>query len=1178
MNTPRLTVRRPAGLAVAVLCAVSIWQWSANPAAAAPAAATAGTPVDYVKDVQPILQARCYECHGPEKQKGGFRADSKTHAFQGGDSGEKPIVPGDTEHSHLLKLVRGDDPDEFMPPKGERLTAEQIDILTRWIQQGATWPDAAAAAVVKPSHWAFTKPVKHEPPARNEANVARNPIDHFILAALDKQGLKPSLEADKHTLVRRAALDLTGLPPTPAEVDAFVNDPAPDAYEKMIDRLLASPHFGERWARVWMDIARYADSSGYGSDPLRHTAWPYRDWVIKAFNRNLPFDQFTVDQLAGDLLPTPTEDQIIATGFHRNTMTNTEGGTDDEEWRVAAVKDRTNVTVQAWMGLTMGCTECHTHKYDPITQREYYSFFSFFNQTEDNDQPSEAPTVAVATPEQQQKLAQINAEIAKLQAQMDDPATLGVKQAEWESTVRDHNAGWTVLDPTSLASTAGATLTKQLDGSILASGASASTDTYTFSAAPQLKGITAFRVEALPDSSLGAQGPGRSGHGNFVLNDFRVGLQPAGQSPGKAAGRFVRLELTGNARLIHIAEFQAFAGAENVATQGEASQSSTGYDAPAKRGIDGNTDGTFTNNSVTHTNEEANPWWEVDLKQVRELTKLVLWPRTDSGLFARHDGLRVSVLDADRKPVWTTVVDKGPEKSLEIVPGGPSAVPLSGASATFAQSTFEPAEAIDADMTQDSGWAIAPQFGKANAAVFETASDLTVEGGASLTITLAQNYPDHALGRFRISATTRPRPVRALPANIADAIALAPEQRSDAQKAEVAAHFKSVAPHLAATRDSIAQLQKQLAEVKPAQAAVMRELPQQQRRQTNLLIKGNFLVKGDPVEPAVPAALHAWPAGAPMNRLGVAMWIVDKDNPLTARVAVNRFWASLFGAGIVLTQEDFGVMGQPPTHPELLDWLAVTFQHDLKWDVKAVLKLMMTSATYRQSSKLTPELLEKDATNKYLARAPRLRLEAEAVRDQALALSGLLSRKMHGPSVYPPQPDGLWQAAFNGERTYPTSTGEDKYRRGLYTFWRRTTPYPSMAAFDAPSREQCTVRRIHTSTPIQAFVTLNDPVYVEAAQALARRIVAEGGATAGERATFALKLCLARPASPEQVKQVVSLYQSEAAHYKADAAAAQMMATDPLGPLPAGADAAELAAWTVVSNVLLNLDGVLTKG
>ena len=484
-------------------------------------------------------------------------------------------------------------------------------------------------------------------------------------------------------------------------------------------------------------------------------------------------------------------------------------------------------------------------------------------------------------------------------------------------------------------------------------------------------------------------------------------------------------------------------------------------------------------------------------------------------------------------------------------------------------------------MSQASGWAIAPQFGKAHAAVFQTARDgigAETDGKAALlTFTLTQNYPTLSLGRFRISATTQPRPVRALPPDIAQIIAIAPQQRTPEQKTRVTDYFKSTSPDFAPQRARIAQLNKELAEIKPPQVAIMRELPANQRRETHLLIKGNWTNKGELVEPGVPAAFNPLPEGAPRNRLGVALWLVDRENPLTARVAVNRFWGSLFGSGIVFTQEDFGTMGQPPTHPELLDWMAVTFRDDLHWNVKAMLKLIMTSATYRQSSRLTPELLEQDPTNRLLTRAPRLRLEAEAVRDQALALSGLLSEKMFGPSVYPPQPAGLWQAAFNAERTYPTSTGEDRYRRGLYTFWRRTTPYPSMSAFDAPSREQCTIRRIHTSTPIQALVTLNDPVYIEAAQALARRIMKEGGATSQDRATWALTLCLARPASPEQVKSIVDLYTQEVATYRKDAAAATAMATDPLGPLPAGEDAAEMAAWTVVSNVLLNLDGILTK-
>jgi hypothetical protein len=440
-----------------------------------------------------------------------------------------------------------------------------------------------------------------------------------------------------------------------------------------------------------------------------------------------------------------------------------------------------------------------------------------------------------------------------------------------------------------------------------------------------------------------------------------------------------------------------------------------------------------------------------------------------------------------------------------------------------------------------------------------------------------QNYKSAPLGRFRIAATAAKKPVRVLPHVVTEALAVEPEKRSEKQKADLLAYYKTVSPHVKAKEAEVARLRKQMADLKIPQTAVMRELPPDKRRQSHLLIKGNFLSKGDPVTPGVPASFHAMPSDAPPNRLGLARWIVDKENPLTARVAVNRYWAQLFGIGLVDTPEDFGTQGQPPSHPELLDWMAVEFMEG-DWDVKAMLRLIVTSATYRQSSKVTPAHLEKDARNRLLARAPRPRLDAEQVRDQALAVSGLLSRKMFGPSVYPPQPEGLWQAAFNGERTYPTSTGEDRYRRGLYVFWRRTVPYPSMVAFDAPSREVCTIRRVHTSTPLQAFVTMNDPVYVEASQALARRIVKEGGSTPGERAAHGLRLCLQRPPTDEQVRHVVALFEDELERYRKDVKAAEKLATEPLGKLPKDADPAEMAAWTVVANVLLNLDGAMTRG
>jgi len=818
-------------------------------------APVAAATVDFKRDVEPIFQAHCYDCHGPAKQKGGIRLDDPA-ALKGGDSGEALLIPGDAAKSHLMRLVRGDLEDEVMPPKGERLTSAQVDTLAQWVKQGANWPKSGPLTKARLEHWSSNPPVRPAVPAvAAKAGIARNPIDHFILERLQKAGLKQSPEADKHALVRRVTMALTGLPPTPAEMDLFLADTAPDAYERLVDRLLASPAFGERWARPWLDLARFADSAGYGSDPLRFTIHRYRDWVIQAYNANMPYDQFVIEQLAGDLLPNSTTEQLIATAFHRNTMTNTEGGTDDEEFRVAAVKDRTDVTMQVFMGLTMGCAQCHTHKFDPITITDYYSVYAIFNQTEDSDKADESPTIPTPTEQELKEKAKLEAQIAALE------------------------------------------------------------------------------------------------------------------------------------------------------------------------------------------------------KELRE-----------------------------------------------------QAVPASGAETTVAT-----AEAVAA----------------------ETPASGQRQAGAS-------------------SAKSRRGGSNAKPA------------------------AKAEPPK---TPQKIADLKKKLNNVL-SKTAIMRELPKDKRRPTHILQKGSFLSPGDPVQPAVLGAFHSLPGDAPADRLGLARWIVAKDNPLTARVEVNRVWAQFFGTGLVETQEDFGEMGTPPSHPELLDWLATEFsspEAGRPWDRKRLMRLIVTSQTFRQSAKVLPEHLEQDAANRLLARMPRQRLEAEMVRDQALAVSGLLSRKMFGPSVYPPQPDGLWQAAFNGQRTYPTSKGEDRYRRGVYVFWRRTVPYPSMQTFDAPSREVCTVRRIHTSTPLQAFVTMNDPVYVECSQALGRRLLKEGGDTAESRVRFGLELVLNRPASPEQVKPLLKLYESELQHFKQDAEDAKKLATDPIGDLPKGADTVEAAAWTVVANVMLNLDSAMTR-
>ncbi|WZO99405.1 PSD1 and planctomycete cytochrome C domain-containing protein [Isosphaeraceae bacterium EP7] len=814
--------------------------------------------VDFNRDVRPILSRHCFACHGQDdaQRARGLRLDHLADATKELKSGARAIVPGEPDESELLARIVDEDETSRMPPKksGDRLATAEVETLRRWIEQGATFAE----------HWSFTAPVARPLPAVKRADWPRNGVDAWILGRLEREGLAPSPEADRFALLRRLSLDLRGLPPTPAEVADFARDDAPDAYERAVDRLIQDPAFGERRARHWLDLARYADSSGFGSDPLR-TIWRYRDWVIDAFNGNQPYNEFTIDQIAGDLRPAPTLSQTMATAFHRNTMTNTEGGTDDEEFRVAAVKDRVDTTLQVWMGLTMGCAKCHTHKYDPITHDDYYRTYAVFNQTQDNDQPNEAPTIPAPSPALLDRIRELDAKIGEQKAMLAARTPeLAASQDRWERTL------------------------------VLAEGAE-------------------------PD-------------------------------PGS-----------------------------RVAT----------------------------------------------------------------------------------------------------------------------------------------------------------------------------------------------------PADVLAAADLAPADRSPAQVDRLFTYFRTIAPETKSIRGEIARLEAS----RPAVPTlpILAELPSATRRTTHLMVKGNHLDPGHKVEPGVPGAFHPLNPGDAADRMGLARWLVDSRNPLTARVEVNRIWGELFGAGLVETEEDFGTQGELPSHPELLDWLALELI-GLDWDTKALIRTIVTSSTYRQSSKVNPELIARDPKNRLLARAPRYRLEAETVRDQALSLSGLLSRKMNGPSVFPYQPGGLWQAAFNGERTWATSDGEDRHRRGLYTFWRRTTPYPSMTAFDAPSRETCAIRRIRTNTPLQAFVTMNDPVYVEASQALARRMVREGGSDDRSRARFGLELCLGRPATDDQVDRIEQLYRGERDHYRSHSEDAKALATEPLGPLPEGMAADELAAWTTIANVLLNLDGVLTRG
>jgi hypothetical protein len=1148
--------------------------------------------VDFSRDILPVISSKCFHCHGPDEshRAAKLRLDVRDEALKD-RKGSIAIVPGDLKKSDLIARITTTDPDEVMPPPKEKkpLTTREIELFKKWIQQGAPYAE----------HWAFVKPKRPAVPKVSGARVL-NPIDNFIAAKLKEAKLAQAPAADRHTLIRRLSLDLTGLPPTPEEVAAFVADKDPKAYEKLVDRLLASPAYGERWARVWLDLARYADSAGYGSDPLRMNIWPYRDWVINAFNRNLPYDQFTLEQLAGDLLPNPTEDQLVATAFHRNTMTNTEGGTDDEEFRVAAVKDRIAVTVQAWMGLTFNCAQCHTHKFDPITQREYYSMFAIFNQTEDSDKPTEEPTLPLLTQQQREEQERLKSQIAALEKQINTPTPEHLTRlAAWEKQQAKEIA-WTALEPVELHAGNGAKLAKQADNSVIISGRLAAKEPLVVKARTELQSITAVRLELLPVG-------GAEKDTALVVNDFKLATLSAKEGAKKA--RFVRVELPGPKRMLSLAEVQVFSGGENIAPKGKATQSSTDFDGPANLANDGNTDGDyFKAKSTTHTRAEDDPWWEVDLGGEFPVDNVVVWNRTDGGTGTRLVRFKVLALDAARATIGEQMLNDAPAPEVAVSFGGGSVVKLANGTADVARAGNEADKAIDNDATK-TGWSPGALGGKAREAVFETTGKVGEAGGTLLTFTLTPGGAGKAgtapIGRFRLSVTTQAKPVRVLPESIRAILALAPEKRTEKQRAELFAHYRQFEPSLTKPLAELAKLKKELADVKPVLLPVMKELAQDKQRETRVLNKGNFLDPGDKVEPGFMKAFSAPPKDAPLSRLGVARYLTSPDNPLTARVAVNRFWAQLFGIGLVETEEDFGTQGRLPSHPELLDWLAVEFMGDgvsglasgaktqhqnpqtpdprpqtpaQPWDMKALLKTIVMSATYQQSSVASKAAAERDPRNRLLSHYPRRRLDAEAVRDQALALSGLLSRKIGGPSVYPPQPDGLWRAAFNGQRAYPTSTGEDRYRRGLYTFWRRTVPYPSMATFDAPSRENCTVRRLPTNTPLQAFVTLNDPAFVEMAQALGRRIVANGGATVADRVRYGLNLALARPPSDEQVKALVELYEKELAHYRADADAAKKLATDPLGPLPDGLTPAEAAAWTVVGNVLLNLDGVLTKG
>ena len=1125
-------------------------------------------PVDFNRDIRPILSNNCYFCHGPDEKE--RKADLRLDTAEGSRAKLEDhfaIVPGKPESSSLVSRVSTSKAGEVMPPPrtGKKLTAGEVALLKQWIQEGANYE----------KHWAYAPVKRSELPAVKNTAWVQTPVDRFVLAKLEQLGFKPAGEADRYALARRVALDLTGLPPTPAEADAFVNDNQPGAYERYVDRMLAKDTYGEHWARLWLDLARYADSAGYADDPLR-TIWAYRDYVIKSFNKNKPFDQFTIEQLAGDLLPKPTDEQLVATAFNRNTMTNNEGGTSDEEFRNVAVVDRVNTTLTTWMGTSIACAQCHTHKYDPITQKEYFGLFAILNNTEDADRGDESPLHQVLTTEQRKIREAWQAEFAAIEARFKKPTpALLAAQARWESQL-SLNPRWTPLRPTAVQSKGKLPLTIRPDGSVFNDKAAA-TDTYTIDLPVTEKMIAGLRLDVLTDAKLPGGGPGLSG-GNFVLTKVSAAIVPPAASSLK--GRYVRVSLPGKAKFLHLAEVQVFSGGNNIALKGKASQSSTDLGATANRAIDGNTSGVFTNQSVTHSKQENEPWWEVDLQSPQSIDRITVWNRGD-GTEARLAGYRVTVLDEARKELWNSGERPLPSPSINLDTNGERPVTFTAAFADYEQPTFTASSVVGPGNQNPQGWAVGGAPGKSHSLTLLPAGAVEIPAGSTLRVRLEQNSPfaSHLIGAFKLSTTAEPMvaEVAKLPAGVLAALAVPAATRTEAHRQLITEYYLgSTAPEFAKDRERKAALAKMLAEQKPVTVPIMRELAGAGRRKTRLQYRGNFQDLGDEVPEGVPAIFGDLPKGEPKNRLTLAKWLVGPGNPLTARVIANRYWEQLFGLGLVRTGEEFGIQGELPTHPELLDWLASELISQ-KWDMKAFLKMLVMSSVYRQDSRVLPDVLEKDADNRWLSRGPRLRLTAEMVRDQALAASGLLSAKMYGPSVRPNQPSSGLTAAFGSSIDWKTSDGEDKYRRGLYTEWRRSNPYPSMTTFDAPNRDICTVRRPRTNTPLQALVTLNDAVYVEAAQALARKMITSGGATPKERLSLGFRQVLTRPATDRELSRLEQLVSESRTAYAKDKTKATQMATMPLGPLPAGIDPAEAAAYTLVANVLLNLDETLMK-
>jgi mono/diheme cytochrome c family protein len=1004
--------------------------------------------VDFSREVLPLLSDNCFACHGPDtnKVKGELRLDLPGAALKPAKSGKPAIVAGKPDESELVRRLLTSDEDDRMPPakSHKTLTAEQKDLFRRWIAEGAQYK----------GHWAYAPPVRPATPATG------SPIDFLVRSRLKELGWSPAPEADRRTLARRVYFDLAGLPPPPGEVAAFEKDGRADAYGRMVEKLLESPHYGERMAIGWLDIVRFADTIGYHSDNPRNI-WPYRDYVIRSFNENKRFDQFTREQLAGDFLPDATQEQKVGSAFNRLLLTTEEGGAQPKDYEARYLTDRVRAVGAVWLGATIGCAQCHDHKFDPITTRDFYSMGAFFADIEEPIIGRREDGMLTPDAAQAAVLADLRKRVDATQEDLARPRPdLADAFGHWArglENVLANEALWTARTPAAVASAGGATLKIRDDRSVLATGANPDKDTYTATFSGRLNGVVGVRVEALPDDSLPSMGPGRNGNGNFVLTEV--------------VGRVMR------------------------------------------------------------------------------------------------DGAEV-------RPVWFRSARASVEQTLY------------GAGNPYGAWTA--ASAIDGDIRGSSpGWAVLPEVGRAQQLVLEAGEPVSLGAGETLVLELQQNHGDggHNLGRFRISTTTSRAALSAPfatppPGELAAALRTPPADRTAAQRDALWAAYRREGPELEGERRRLAEAREALAKYESGVPRCLVTERNKEPRKVRVLPRGNFLDESGPVmAPALPAFLvkdGGREAGRRLNRMDLANWLVSRENPLTARVIMNRLWRQFFGVGLSKVLDDLGAQGEPPPNQALLDWLACEFM-DSGWDIKHMVRLIVTSDTYRQSSVASKEMLEKDPANRALARQGRWRLDAELVRDNALVVSGLACLRVGGPSVRPVQPEGYWENLNFPQRTYEPSVGEDGHRRGIYTWWQRSFVHPDMLAFDAPTREECTAERNRSNIPQQALVLLNDPVYVEAARALALRALREAQGDDAARIGWAWEQVLDRRPTRAETQILRALLEKHLAEYREDRLAADNYLRTAGGLPPHDLDAARLAAWTDVARALLNLHETITR-